>query len=198
MIFDRMNDLTLFTKDWFNLFPNQHLLDNKPLHEYFQVDLPKNLEELTIKTYIGATDLYTTQLKLFSEGELIPPLLGSMALPGVFPSVKYQQFLLSDGGIISNFPVTFAKKQYPDHKVIGIVLHTLSENQEPKNLISILILAFEIMMEKNLAKDLKKVDLLFSDQIDCAVLELSKTKRKIAFDQGYLSGINQVRMLSST
>ena len=194
-IFNHAKELSLFSSNWINVFPKQYLLKTHPLQEYFKADLPARLEDLRIKTYIGATDIYTAQLKLFSKGELIPPLLWSMALPGIFPSVKHQKFLLNDGGIIDNFPTTFAQKQYPNHKIIGVVLNKFEAYQEPKNLITTLITTFEVMMWKDLLEKLEQISIAFYEKIDCSVLELRKSKRKDAFEQGYRSGMKKFKKL---
>jgi NTE family protein len=153
--------------------------------------LPKTFEELSIKTYLGATDMYTANFILFDQGEIIPPLLGSTALPGVFPSVKYQQYLLNDGGIIDNFPTTIAKKAYPQHHIIGVALNKFKEHQEPKNIIETLSLALEVMMRKDMVKRTKDITIAFYEDMDCKRLERDKEKWKKAFDQGYYSGMKK-------
>jgi predicted acylesterase/phospholipase RssA len=44
--------------------------------------------------------------------------MGSIALPVIFPPVKFGDCLLVDGGVIDNFPVLRAQKLYPDKEVI--------------------------------------------------------------------------------
>ena len=190
-IFNHAKELSLLSRSRINVFPKQYMLKTNPLQEYFKTDLPTHLEDLPIKTYIGATDIYTAKLELFSKGELLPPLLWSMALPGIFPSVKYQNFLLNDGWIIDNFPTTLAQKQYPNHNIIGVALNKFETYQEPKNLITTLITTFEVMMGKDLSEKLEQIPITFYEKIDCSVLELRKSKRKKAFDQGYYSGIEK-------
>jgi NTE family protein len=170
-------------------------LETKVLEEYFKADLPEKLETLSIKTFIGATDLYSAKLILFSKGMLLPPLLGSMALPGIFPSVPYQHFLLNDGGIVDNFPTAIAQQAYPEHKIIGIALNKFIEQQQPKNLIQTLIITFEIMMRKDLIQGIKEIAIAFYEKIDCGILELDKKKRKKAFEQGYASGVKKFKAL---
>ncbi|MDR2191175.1 MAG: hypothetical protein LBP53_08705 [Candidatus Peribacteria bacterium] len=136
--------------------------------------------------------MYTANFILFDQGEIIPPLLGSTALPGVFPSVKYQQYLLNDGGIIDNFPTTIAKKAYPQHHIIGVALNKFKEHQKPKNAIETLLLALEVMMRKDLVKRSKDIAIAFYEDIDCRVLETDKKKRKKVFEQGYQSGMKKV------
>jgi predicted acylesterase/phospholipase RssA len=120
-----------------------------------------------------------------------------MALPGIFPSVKYQHFLLNDGGIVDNFPTSFAQQQYPRHKIIGVALNTFEEHQEPKNLIATLITSFEIMMRKDLAVKTQEIALAFYENINCAVLELNKKKWKKVFDQGYVSGVKKCKDINT-
>jgi NTE family protein len=120
-----------------------------------------------MQTFIGATDMYTAQLILFQKGDLLEPLLGSMALPGIFPSVKYQNYLLNDGGIVDNFPTTLAKQQYPRHKIIGVALNKFKEDKHPKNLIETLMTAYEILMRKDLVKRSQEIDIAFYEILDC-------------------------------
>jgi NTE family protein len=161
------------------------------IKKYFEEDLPQTFEELHIKTYLGATDMYTAHLILFEQGKIIPPLLGSIALPGVFPSIKYQQYFLNDGGIIDNFPTTIAQKAYPHHHIIGVALNKFQEHQEPKNVIETLSLALEVMMRKDMVKRSKDIAISFYEDIDCNRLERNKKKWKKAFEQGYASGIEK-------
>lgn len=167
-------------------------METKVLEEFFKADLPRKLEQLQIKTYIGATDIYSAELKIFSTGMLIPPLLGSMALPGIFPGVPYKRFLLNDGGIIDNFPTTLAQKAYSNHKIIGIALNKFVK-QHPKNLVQTLMMSFEIMMRKDFLQRTKEIELAFYERIECGVLEWDKKKRKEAFEQGYRSGVRKCK-----
>jgi predicted acylesterase/phospholipase RssA len=118
-----------------------------------------------------------------------------MALPGVFPSVKYQHYLLNDGGIVDNFPTVTAQEAYPRHKIMGIALNKFQEDKNPKNLIQTLITAYAIVMRKDLVKRSKDIDIAFYEDIDCGILELDKKKWKKAFDQGYISGMKRFKGL---
>lgn len=106
-----------------------------------------------------------------------------MAIPGIFPSVKYGNYLLNDGGIVDNFPTTTAKKKFPKHKIIGIALNMFEKNKKPKNLIETLLTSFEIMLRKDLVKRSEDIDISFYENIDCQILELNPKKRKKAFEQ---------------
>jgi len=71
-------------------------------NDYLKED---NFNALKKALTITATDLLNGKLKMFSEGELIKPLLASAAFPGVFAPLKIKDSYYIDGGALNNFPV---------------------------------------------------------------------------------------------
>lgn len=68
--------------------------------------LPENsFQSLKIPFLVNATDITTGEALYFSEGELIPPLLASCCIPGIFKPYFYQGRSLVDGGVLDNFPI---------------------------------------------------------------------------------------------
>ena len=132
---------------------------------------------------------------MFSKGRILEPLLGSMALPGIFPNVAYQGYLLNDGGVVDNFPSVIAQKQYPKHRIIGVVLDTFKKHQTPKNLIETLSISLGIMIGKDVIRRSQKLDIVFHEPIDCEVWDVNKRKWKKAFEQGYASGVKRFKGL---
>lgn len=68
-----------------------------------------NFSSLKKSLTITATDILKGELKIFSMGELIRPVLASAAFPGVFAPVKIKGSYYIDGGALNNFPVNFLK-----------------------------------------------------------------------------------------
>ena len=89
----------------FMTFLKPGLLDTELYYDmllkYFPTD---DFESLDRKLFIVATDLERGYEKIFSQGELIRPLLASAALPPVFSPVEINGTLYADGGIMNNFP----------------------------------------------------------------------------------------------
>ena len=56
--------------------------------------------ELQIPLYILATNLTTGQPKLFSSGRILPAVLASSAVPGIFPPVVLDGQVYVDGGLL--------------------------------------------------------------------------------------------------
>jgi len=72
------------------------------VRELISVD---RIEALRKKVFICATDLLSAKAVYFSRGDLVPVLLGSCALPGIFEPIQYKEYVLIDGGIMNNLPV---------------------------------------------------------------------------------------------
>lgn len=81
------------------------LLDTERYYDLFKAYFPEDsFSKLDRKLYVVATDLQKGDQKVFSDGELIRPLLASAALPPLFSPVNIQGNLYADGGIMNNFP----------------------------------------------------------------------------------------------
>ena len=50
-------------------------------------------------------DVATTRAHVLREGPLLPALLASAAIPGIFPAVEHDGRLLYDGGVVANVPM---------------------------------------------------------------------------------------------
>ena len=70
-----------------------------------------NFNALKKSLSITATDILNGNLKTFTSGELIKPLLASAAFPGIFAPVKIGESYYIDGGALNNFPVEYLKKE---------------------------------------------------------------------------------------
>jgi len=70
-------------------------------------------EELKIPLIVVATDLKTGELVELGGGEVIPALIATSAIPGVFKPVQYLGRYLIDGGMVNPVPVDVAKKFHP-------------------------------------------------------------------------------------
>jgi len=64
----------------------------------------KKVEDLEMPYYAVAVDLRSGKEVHFNEGDLVPIITGSCAIPGVFVPVKYKGMVLVDGGVLNNIP----------------------------------------------------------------------------------------------
>lgn len=184
-IFERFSWISVFWLKTFSFLSKKSLLKNTFLKELFDQDLPDSFEDLNIPLSLGATDANKAKYIVYKKGNLIIPILASMSLPGVFPPIIYEWRILLDGGLINNFPVDIAKKEYPHNKIIWIFLNKFMEDQKIGSLFDTLAVSYEILMR---SRDLEKfdgIDYLFCRDLNIPVLSLNKKQMKIIFELGY-------------
>ncbi|MEJ1221521.1 patatin-like phospholipase family protein [Sediminicola sp. 1XM1-17] len=151
------------------------------LKTYFTED---SFSILARKLHVITTDLQKGDQKVFSEGELIRPLLASAALPPVFSPVSIKGNLYADGGIMNNFPY----HEIADASDFIIGSNVSSIKEIPKNAISTsfqlatrttALMIYAINREK-----VQKCDLLFEPK----ELELIGILDKKGIEKAYVIG----------
>lgn len=64
----------------------------------------RRFRELEIPLAVVATDFWSREQVVFQEGELMPAIRASIALPGLFAPVRYRDRVLVDGGLVNPVP----------------------------------------------------------------------------------------------
>ncbi|TNC22343.1 patatin-like phospholipase family protein [Amycolatopsis alkalitolerans] len=62
-------------------------------------------DDLEVPLGVVTTDVDTAEPVLVRSGELLPTLLASSAIPGIYPPVEHEGRLLYDGGLVANVPM---------------------------------------------------------------------------------------------
>lgn len=92
----------------------------RTLEEWLEANLPvATFEELSCPLTAVAVDVVEGEEVTLSEGPLIPALLASSAVPGVFPPVRCGDRLLADGGVIDSLSTHLGYKLGAE-KVIAV------------------------------------------------------------------------------
>jgi NTE family protein len=66
------------------------------------------LEEMPIPLHVVAVDVLTGEELRISSGPVLEAVLGSAAVPGVLPPVRWGDRTLMDGGVANNTPISHA------------------------------------------------------------------------------------------
>lgn len=81
-------------------------LSQRRIGEFLSAYLPvKHFEELQLPLFVSATDLERGGQRIFSSGEIIPPLLAACAVPVIFPPLVIDGTPYVDGGLSNNLPI---------------------------------------------------------------------------------------------
>jgi NTE family protein len=81
----------------------------------------RDFDNLPIPFRCVATDLVSGEAFVLREGLLPKALRATMAIPGIFTPVEWDERVLSDGGIVNNLPTDVVKSMGAD-VVIGVTL----------------------------------------------------------------------------
>lgn len=184
LINDYTNDplLNLFTESKFRDFAEMHV----PRESIFSLDrfkkrlqelLPyNNLEDLPIKTVIGATDIDLGTKMAFTEGPLAERIVASCSIPIVFEPVTIDGHRYVDGGVLHNLP-SWAIRHLCDH-LIGINCSPMYQAPPARNIIEIAQRSYALMSKHNVIPDLELCD---------TVVNLTEVADHQAFDLHSLS-----------
>ncbi|MGL4632363.1 MAG: patatin-like phospholipase family protein [Leadbetterella sp.] len=121
----------------------------KILKEY----IPHNtFEKLNIPLTVCSVQIQKGETVYFDKGELIKPVLGSCAIPGVFKPVMLGGIAYVDGGVGNNFPLEPIDKKYD--KTIGVNLLPQEKEKPVKTAKDIIIKSLMMAIrERSMAKE---------------------------------------------
>ena len=183
-IYERFVDMFSFGITKINFLPKASLLKTDFLKKIFTQDLPDQFEKLGTPLFVGAADAGTAEFQLFSKGNIVEPLLGSMAIPGIFPHVPYNDMQLVDGGTLNNFPIDIAKANYPKHKIIGIALNKFHPHQKISTIFDTLLIGFDLLLKAQVVNKFTFVDHLFYRDLGVKVLDTKERDMRRIFQLG--------------
>jgi NTE family protein len=83
----------------------------------------KTFDDLNMPCILTAGDLNSGREVLLSEGPLVPAILATIAMPGVFPATVKDNWELVDGGTVDPVPVLPARQLFPNLPVVAVVLN---------------------------------------------------------------------------
>ena len=81
------------------------VLNTEPLYNTLNAVISRMPNEPVVHTLIGATNLYSGNLDVYSfedSDDKVHLLMSSSAIPGLFPPINYNNNLYADGGTLSN------------------------------------------------------------------------------------------------
>lgn len=128
--FGKLRDYLQATFAFHRVVMKQSILSNRPLEDCLE-HLASNgpMEDLAIPLTIVAADLKSGSRVRMESGDLFSAVLGSAALPGIFPPVERGNHLLADYGVVCSIPVSTAL-HYKPKRIIGVDLTPELEYRE--------------------------------------------------------------------
>jgi NTE family protein len=108
-----------------------------------------------------ATDLKNAEAVVLGKGSLAQAMRATMAIPGVFTPVNYENWLLVDGGALNNIPADVTKKMGADTVIaVNVGADAATEEQTRASLVALLGRTIDTMMTTSIRNALKDADLI--------------------------------------
>jgi NTE family protein len=124
------------------------------LRQHFRFD---HLEQTTIPCHVVTTDLLEGIEVRMSSGPLIPALLASTAIPGVFPPVKIDGRYLVDGGAANHTPVSTALDLGATKIVVLPTGYSCTLQSPPQGAIGIALQGINILIVQKLVAEIRRL-----------------------------------------
>ena len=83
----------------------------------------KTFDDLKIPCAVTAVDIKSGQEVILSRGRLRDAILATIALPGIFPPFRLNEWELVDGGVLDPVPVSVARMLAPGLPIVAVVLN---------------------------------------------------------------------------
>lgn len=143
----------------------------------------KNLEDLQIPVYIGATDLANAKTTVFDHGPIGERVMASCSIPLLFSPVNIDGNWYVDGGVIQNLPARVIRDKC--RRLIGINVVPMSPLGKATSMLDVAIRTYHIMVKSNQQRDLDVCDLVVETRELSAYQTFNIKDRKNVFNAGY-------------
>ncbi len=161
-------------------------IDTEKLYDSFKTLLKEDdFSVLKLPLHITATNILDGSLKIFTQGELIRPILASASFPGVFTPIQIGTEYFVDGGTLNNFPVDLIAPQC--EKIIGVYVNPF-EKMKIKDLkysYNVLERAYKIKTAHDSMIKFKDCDILICPQELKKIGTFSMRDINAVFELGY-------------
>jgi NTE family protein len=181
-------DFGRWTPSWLGLATNQRM--ERFLARFTPV---KTFEELAIPMAIAATDILAGVTVYYSHGDIVPPLRGSCAYPGLFVPIQHEGRTLVDGFLTSPVPIEGVLLLGAE---IVIAVYLESGNvEQPRTFTDILSRSFNILQRHSDLAWRTQADVIIEPDVKPFVWDdFSKTPDMIAAGEvAALAALPQIR-----
>lgn len=156
------------------------LLANRKLGEVLRDRIgDPEFHDATIPFAVIATDISQGCKVILDKGPVLPAVMASACVPGIFQPVEHEDRLLVDGGLVENLPVSPLQK-FGARSIIGVDLNRRREYQRPDDLIDVVLNATDIAINSTTRIQFRdSIDLLIAPRLSSYSRFRSKRGEKL-------------------
>ncbi len=134
-------------------------------------------DDLKLPCAAVAVDLISNREIVLQEGSVIDAILGSIAVPGLFPPKDYQQYRLIDGGVLDPVPVRAARALAPGLPVVAVSL--MAPLDAPATPLSVSPTVPRQLIDQITRLNITQAFRVFSDAVDIAQRQMAEMRLDI-------------------
>jgi NTE family protein len=134
-----------------------HLHSLDPLRAVLERNLPDTFAQLRVPFQCVAASIERAGPRWFSEGPLVPAILASCAVPGLFPPVELGGEHHMDGGLVDSIPVGRALELGATELYVLQVGRIETPLAKPRNALEVALAAFEIGRRHRFVEEIESV-----------------------------------------
>jgi len=151
------------------------ILSNEGLGELIKEELGDvSFSDANIPLAIVATDIIKGEKIVLREGKIIPAVIASTCIPGIFKPIHHKGSLLVDGGIVENVPSSVLREMGANY-IIGIDLTTTHLQTKPEDILGVLLNTFDIAFKYQTKIQMSDADVIIN--LDMSNFNLVDTKQ---------------------
>lgn len=151
-------------------------------------------EEAQIPLAVIAANIASGEKVILDKGPVVPAVMASTSIPGIFNPVKIDDQLLVDGGIVESVPVSPLKKMGAQF-IIAVDLNAKYPTNNPGNIVDILLNSYTFTLLSAAKLQTREADLLIQpDMSSFNKVRIRQAKKLI--ETGYQEAKNALKNLS--
>ncbi|GAB4476880.1 MAG: hypothetical protein Kow0088_15100 [Anaerolineales bacterium] len=136
---EKMQEIALELGDLRNLIrfldltpPERGIIRTDRIRAYLTelVGKDRRIEDLPKRIALTCVDLITKKTVYLTKGNLVEACMATSAVPGLFPPVHFENYLLVDGGVLDNVPAQALRMLGAEYLIAVDVNHLLSEHSQ--------------------------------------------------------------------
>lgn len=116
------------------------------------------IEQAQVPLAICTTDIETGELVILESGNLAEAIAASMAVPGLYIPVTWEDRLLVDGGIVENVPIT-PLEMMGAGIIVAVDLNAVTHYPKPQDIGDVISNAIDISIDLKTREQIKRADI---------------------------------------
>ena len=137
----------------------------------------RNFDDLALPCAAVAADLLSRREIILQDGRVVDALLGSIAIPGIFPPKEYASYRLVDGGTLDPVPVRAARALAPSLPVVAVNLYP--PLAQPSTPINLTIPGPKLLLEQIARLNITQAFQVFSEAVDIGQRQMTELRLKV-------------------